>query len=148
MLRELPVQAVITDACQAPATPLTPISCFNLQTGNSLTNCVSTVINYNAPLFHPFSHSNISVHYYTTEDPDPTKPFNIYTNTSTSQVGALLMQGGTLATSYLCKLTATRQNYPTLTKTLLSVFLTLQEFHSTLLIDASIFIHPDSLHPL
>jgi hypothetical protein len=97
---------------------------------------ILTVFAHNALSFHPSSYSKISVHYYSTDNPDPTKPFDRYTNASTTQVGAVLAQDGFLVMSYLRELTAHQQTYPApaLTKTLLSVFLTLQEFHSTLLI--------------
>jgi hypothetical protein len=42
MLRESPLQAMITDAHQAPTQTLTPIYCVNMQTGHGLLNCFCT----------------------------------------------------------------------------------------------------------
>jgi hypothetical protein len=140
MLREAPVQEMFTDAHQAPTQTLTPISCVNTQTGHGL---IKGVFTHNVLSFHPFSYSEISVHYYSTYNPGPsTKPFDIYTDASATQVGALLTQYGILVMSYLRKLTAHQQTYPALTKTLLSVFLTLQEFHSTLPPHCLHHLHP------
>ncbi len=74
--------------------------------------------------------------------PNHNTPFNIYTDASDYQMGAVIVQLNCPAAYWSKELTNTQQNYHTTEKELLSIVVDLETFHSMLL-GAKLFIHTD-----
>ena len=65
--------------------------------------------------------------------PDFNAPFEIHTDTSRLQIGAVISQEGKPIAFYSRKMNSAQQNYTTTEKELLSIVATLKEFRNTLL---------------
>jgi hypothetical protein len=74
--------------------------------------------------------------------PDHNKPFDVYTDASDYQLGAVIVQEGVPVAYFSRKLTETQKQYTTLEKKLLSIFTVFKSFN-TILLGAQIMIHTD-----
>jgi hypothetical protein len=64
--------------------------------------------------------------------PDPNLPFDIETDASDYQLGAIIKQANKTLAFYSCKLTAAQLKYSTIKKELLSILKVLEGYHSML----------------
>lgn len=71
--------------------------------------------------------------------PDFNKPFEIHTDASKTQIGAVILQDGKAVTFYSRKLNKVQKNYTVTEKELLSIVATLNEFRNILLGQQLIF---------
>jgi hypothetical protein len=60
--------------------------------------------------------------------PGHNKQFDVYTDASDFQLGACIIQEGSLAAYFSCKLTKSQQNYTIMEKEMFSIVTTLEEF--------------------
>ena len=75
--------------------------------------------------------------------PDHTKPYDVETDASDYELGAVIKQNNHTITYYSCKLNSAQHNYSTIVKELLSIIKTLKAFCSILL---STVIHAHTDH--
>ena len=74
--------------------------------------------------------------------PDFNKPFEIHTDASNTQLGAVVSQNGKPIAFYSCKLLPAQTRYTTTEKELLSIVETLKEFR-TILLGQRLIVHTD-----
>ena len=77
--------------------------------------------------------------------PDLNKIFDVYTDASNEQLGAVIAQEGKLIAFYSRKLTPTKKDYPTIDKEMLCIVKTLKEYRE-ILWGARIYVHTDHMN--